>query len=1524
MNRIKNLLMNKAILALGVILSGINARAQVAPLPDPIVPGSKINYVRTFDVAVPEKNGNVVISKAAWFGNGVQQTTSYQDGLGRTVQSIAKFGTIIVDPNWGPNPMPVDLISISRYDNDVSQQSAVKSYEYLPFTPTVSSNQYSDGMYVTAFQMQQTFWQTKHPDEHYYYSETRVERSPLGRVEKSLAPGDSWTGSNNGITIQNEFNTALENIRMWNIDFTPGSVPVSTQSYPVAKLSKSIMIDEKGKKVYTYTDFEGRTILKKVQEKEIGAGLEENGYGGWLCTYYVYDDLGQLRSIITPKAVKYLETTNWIFISNDVYQELCFWYEFDERGRAIVKHSPGAGQIQLVYDTKDRLVLSQDENQRGRPTKQWSFYLYDDLDRTIATGLFDNNATRDAMATFVKGLNNGINYINVYTGINEQVRVDNPVAGASGYCNSCSNTVINSVNYYDDYSYTGVKAFNTNFTFAPVETSNWNSPNYNPYVEATITSLRVIDFTTGTKTRVIDNNHDDGSPANDIFLTSTIYYDEKGRAVQALSDNIKGAVDYASTQYDFSGRTIGVCENHTMPGTSINNFAIISKFDFDWIRRVTAVSKKFGNLDYKKLAQYTYDELGRVQTKKISPDYNAGAGIETLKFDYNIRGWLNGINKDFALSTSSLNQWDHFFGMYMGYDNRDNKFAAPQYNGNITGAIWKTQGDNMPRKYDYEYDNASRFTKALFVQKEKSSDLNWASNKMDFSVTDITYDENNNLKQMYQKGVVPGNNSPLYIDKLTYEYKIVAGAQWSNQLRRVYDQPDLTPTNNGSLGDFKDETFGVNGEDYVFDANGNLVKDNNKKIRIGSGNGVVYNFMDKPQKITIESKSITEFIYDADGAKLGKKITDIATSTSKTTWYMGGFIYEEANSQVNLQMILHEEGRIRVYSPVSNPRLSIAANFDLPDNKKGVFDFFIKDNLQNTRAIVTEETHSEFNNATMEDANSYYEERMFGQVDINGNPVTGSNEVSGTRYDKQQWAPGWNANTSVKISKIGRFGKTVGPNMMLKVMAGDNVAAKTDYYYNETPDNTGTNNILPSIVGSLLSSLSYTAPTGSLHGAAGNITNTINTNPGDLGNFLNSQNTGTNATPQAYMNILFFDENFNFVPYDNVTGLGSNAWRVGAAGDGQSVPIQIAKAPKNGYAFVYISNESKTYVYFDNLEVTHIRGRLIEENAYYPYGLKIKGISGKAFDKGDNKYGYQGDFSEEDAETGWDEFDLRMYDAQIGKWTGVDPYDEFASGYIGMGSNPVNFVDEDGGKIGDFGAILGMAAGTILTNWAINAYNNNNPNHKIKGVWRYLLDFTGGAIGAGLGYAAFESIGGEYPGYFGAHFRRFYKGLVGGTGSVDTRFNGYNDNSGISGIHHMTQIEMPSFHEWTPSRKWITVNVQFWANIERAVRRTSDQIMTRTITGNRVQDMLQTTVPLTPPDNRGRRTSRLRTQVSFNTKTRINANINGQNVTVVFNQPARQGRRLSTSIRVKLKTQHRVSSESLKIFGIKTFIKRKI
>src|SRR5690606_12485783 len=67
---------------------------------------------------------------------------------------------------------------------------------------------------------------------------------------------------------------------------------------------------------------------------------------------------------------------------------------------------------------------------------------------------------------------------------------------------------------------------------------------------------------------------------------------------------------------------------------------------------------------------------------------------------------------------------------------------------------------------------------------------------------------------------------------------------------------------------------------------------------------------------------------------------------------------------------------------------------------------------------------------------------------------------------------------------------------------------------------------------------------------------------------------------------------------------------------------------------------------------------------------------------------YQGQFSEKNDSTGWNEFQLRMYDARFGRWLSVDPYGQFWSPYVGMGNEPVSMVDPDGGVAGGGGGLL--------------------------------------------------------------------------------------------------------------------------------------------------------------------------------------------------------------------------------------------
>jgi len=68
---------------------------------------------------------------------------------------------------------------------------------------------------------------------------------------------------------------------------------------------------------------------------------------------------------------------------------------------------------------------------------------------------------------------------------------------------------------------------------------------------------------------------------------------------------------------------------------------------------------------------------------------------------------------------------------------------------------------------------------------------------------------------------------------------------------------------------------------------------------------------------------------------------------------------------------------------------------------------------------------------------------------------------------------------------------------------------------------------------------------------------------------------------------------------------------------------------------------------------------------------------------GDYRYGYQGEYSEKDEETGLNAFQLRMYDSRINRWISPDPYGQFHSPYMSMGNNWTGFVDPDGGLCQD-------------------------------------------------------------------------------------------------------------------------------------------------------------------------------------------------------------------------------------------------
>lgn len=68
--------------------------------------------------------------------------------------------------------------------------------------------------------------------------------------------------------------------------------------------------------------------------------------------------------------------------------------------------------------------------------------------------------------------------------------------------------------------------------------------------------------------------------------------------------------------------------------------------------------------------------------------------------------------------------------------------------------------------------------------------------------------------------------------------------------------------------------------------------------------------------------------------------------------------------------------------------------------------------------------------------------------------------------------------------------------------------------------------------------------------------------------------------------------------------------------------------------------------------------------------------------KGKNSYRYAYQGQEKDIETDKEAFQLRLWDGRIGRWLTTDPYGQYSSPYLGMGNNPTNGVDPDGGLFG--------------------------------------------------------------------------------------------------------------------------------------------------------------------------------------------------------------------------------------------------
>ena len=286
------------------------------------------------------------------------------------------------------------------------------------------------------------------------------------------------------------------------------------------------------------------------------------------------------------------------------------------------------------------------------------------------------------------------------------------------------------------------------------------------------------------------------------------------------------------------------------------------------------ISPNSANENEELIFYNSYDNLGQLQEKKvggsIGTNYETSKGLQTINYDYNVRGWLKGINKD-----SSEADLFHF-GLY--YNTALNG-STPLYNGNIAATQWQTENEDKALKsYHYSYDALNRITKAT-------------DNTNKYSVSNIAYDKNGNITTLQRAGRVAefpnlaANTGFGVMDDLSYSYE-----SNTNKLAKVTDNAALDHYG------FKDDAVNQATDysaDYAYDANGNMTSDTNKGIT-----KIAYNHLNLPKEITIANGADTgtiTYTYDAVGTKLDKKVSK--NNSTSTTAYAGNYIYENNKLQ---------------------------------------------------------------------------------------------------------------------------------------------------------------------------------------------------------------------------------------------------------------------------------------------------------------------------------------------------------------------------------------------------------------------------------------------------------------------------------------------------------------------------------------------------------------------------------------------------------------------------------------------------
>ena len=579
-------------------------------------------------------------------------TITYYDGLGRQDQTVLK----------GASPAGGDIVESLVYDACGRESEA-----WLP-TPVLGNN----GARVSTSALQSltlSFYSDAMPK-----TVTTYDGSPLDRVKKTTGPGTDWHTAQKGLEYNyNNSHPSNSNSRVpvYTVIYANDMIVIQRVRYgTVGEHEIVISTDEDGRVTREFKDMFSQTV-QSVQEFSNGNALT------YLVTSYIYDNAGRLAGVLPPMltaSISSLGGSSWSSYSVPDILDYGYYYKYDSRGRMIAKKLPGCDWIYYVYDKGDRLVFSQDGEQRS--SGKWSFYLHDQLGRECVSGLCSNSINYssgplDSLNVVAVRQNNGA--YNGYAVVGTEL--DDPD--------------VLSVKWWDDYSFIGENVVPSTIIYeTPVQGCD---ERYAPSAQGLLT---------GSLERILANT------TENEYLWTVTWYDDHGRVVQQRRASHRGGEEKEMMGYSFTGNLTKRSLNHVLDTTGTTMTESYSYYYDNWGRpTITHHSLNGGNSVV--LVNLEYDGVGRVVH-----DWRNGAAPIDTRYTHNIRSWLTNIRVGRDNITGAEGGT---FKQSLYYNSPRTSAGAAQWTGNISGMDWRVGQGATTHSYDFTYDGLSRLTDADYV-----------------------------------------------------------------------------------------------------------------------------------------------------------------------------------------------------------------------------------------------------------------------------------------------------------------------------------------------------------------------------------------------------------------------------------------------------------------------------------------------------------------------------------------------------------------------------------------------------------------------------------------------------------------------------------------------------------------------------------------------------------------------------------------------------------------------------------------